>query len=58
MSSIFFSSLRTQGFGIYFVKSFTTEIAQFVKFRYVDDCDMIQSDDYIEATQSQMQLAI
>ena len=56
--SIVFSALRTQGFGIHFVKSSTTEIAQLVGFVYVKECDMIQSDDEIESTFSQMQLAI
>ena len=42
ISSIVFSALRTQGFGIHFVNSFTAEIAQLVGFIYVDDCDIIQ----------------
>ena len=42
ISSIVFSELSTQGFGIHFVNYFTTEIAHLVGFRYVDDCDMIQ----------------
>ena len=52
ISSIAFSELRTKGFDIRFVNYFTTEIAQLVGFRYVDNCDMIQSDDDIEATKS------
>ena len=58
ISFIDFSALRTQGFGIHFVKSFTNEIAQLVGFRYVDDCDIIQSDYNIESTHSQIQLSI
>ena len=50
ISYIVFSELRTQGFGIHFVNFFTAEIAQVVGFSYIDDCDMIQSDDNIEAT--------
>ena len=44
--SIVLSALRTQGFRIHFVNSFTTKIAQLVGFSYVDDCDLIHSDDY------------
>ena len=51
-------ALRTQLFGIHFVNSFKAEIEQLVGFSYVDDCYMIQSDDDIEATLSQMQLKI
>ena len=58
ISSIVFSALRTKGFTINFVNSFTTEISQLVGFIYVDDCGMIQSDDDIEATNSQMKPAI
>ena len=58
ISSIVFSSLCTQGFSIHFINSFKTEIAQLVGFIYVDDCDMIQSDDDIAATHSQMKLTI
>ena len=50
ISSTVFSAIWTQGFGIHFVNSFTTEISQLVGFSYVDDCDMIQSDDDIEDT--------
>ena len=50
ISSKVFSALRTQGFGIHFINDFTTEIAQLVGFRYVDDCDMIQSYRNIEST--------
>ena len=53
-----FPALCTQGFGIHFEKYFTTEIAQLVGFSYVDNCDMIQSDDDIESTHSQIKLAI
>ena len=56
--SIVFSSIRAQGFGIHYVNSFMAEISQLVRFSYVDDCDMVQSDDDVEATHSQMQLAI
>ena len=58
ISSILFSALFTQGFGIHFVKSFTTEISQLVGFIFVDDYVMIQSGDYIEATFSQMKIAV
>ena len=58
ISSIVLSALLTQGFGIHFINSFAIEISQLVGFSYVDDCDMIQSDDNIESTHSQMQLAI
>ena len=50
VSSILFSSLRTQGCGIHFVNSFTTEISQVVGFSYVDDSAMLQSNNDIEAT--------
>ena len=52
ISSIVFSALQTQVFVIHLVNSFTTEIAQLVEFRYLYDCDMIQSDDDIEAPHS------
>ena len=58
ISYIVFSALWTQGFGIYFVNSFTMEISQVVGFSYSGKCDMIQSDDDKEATHLQMQLAI
>ena len=58
ISSIIFSELRTQGFGIHFVKPFTTEIPQLAVFSYVDNCDMIQSYEEIEATHSSLQLSI
>ena len=58
ISSMVFSVLCTQGFGIHFIKYFTTEIAQLVGCSYVDNCDMIQSYDDIESTHSQMQLEI
>ena len=58
ISSIVLLALRTQLFGIHFVNSFKAEIEQLVGFSYVDDCYMIQSDDDIEATLSQMQLKI
>ena len=58
ISSIVFSALWNQGFGIHFINSYTIEIAQLVGFRYVDDCGTIQLDDDIEATHSQIQLAI
>ena len=54
ISYVLFSALRAQGFGIYFVNYFTTKISQLVGFSYVDDCDMVQSDDDIEATNSKM----
>ena len=55
---IVFSELHTKGFGIHFVNFFTTEISQLVGFSYVDDCDMIQSDDDTRANHSQIKLAI
>ena len=58
ISTIVFSALQTQGFGIHFVYSFAAEIAQVVRFSYVDDCDIIQSDYDTEATHLQMQLEI
>ena len=58
ISSIVFSLLRTQGLGIHFVKYFTMEIAKLVGLSYIDDCDMIQSDNDIESTHSQIKLAI
>ena len=58
ISSVVFSEIRAQGFGIHFVNYFMTEISQLVGLSYVDDCDMVQSDDDIQATQSQMQLAL
>ena len=47
ISSVVFSSLIEQGFGIHFVNSFTAGISQLVEFRYVYDCDMVQPDDDI-----------
>ena len=47
ISSMVLSALLTQGFDIHFVNYFTTKIAQLVGLSYVDDCDMIQSDDDI-----------
>ena len=47
ISSIVFSALQTQVFGIHLVNSFMTEIAQLVGFIFVDGCDMIQLDDNI-----------
>ena len=58
ISSVVFSALRSQGFGIHFVNSFTMEVAQLVGFSYVDKCDKVQLDDDIEATHLQMQHAI
>ena len=58
ISSIVFSLLRTQGLGIHFVNYFTMEIAKLVGLSYIDDCDMIQSDNDIESTHSQIKLAI
>ena len=56
--SILLSALQNQGFGNHFVDYFTMEISQLVGFSYIDDCEMIQLDDDIESTQSQIQLAI
>ena len=58
MSSIVLSELRTQGFGINFVDFFRMEISQLLGLNYVDDCDMIRSDDDIEDTHSKIQLVI
>ena len=58
ISSIVFSALLTQGFGIHFVNSFTTKILQLVGLIYVNACDMIQSDDDIKSTHSKVQLTI
>ena len=58
ISSVVLSALQTQGFGIHFVNSFTTEIAHLVGLSYEHDCGMIHSYDDIEATHSQMQLSI
>ena len=44
ISSIVLSELISQVFGIHFVKSFTSEIAQLAEFSYLDNCDMVQSD--------------
>ena len=55
---IAFLALLTQGFSIHFVNSFTAEIEQLVGFIFVDDCGMIQLDDDIEATQSQIKFEI
>ena len=56
--SVVYSAFRSQGFGINFANSFTTILAQLVGFVYADNCNMVQSDDNVEATHSQMQLAI
>ena len=58
MSSIVFIALIAQGFGIHFLNSFTTEIAQLIGVSFVNNCDMVHSDDDKEATQSKMQLTI
>ena len=58
ISSIVFSSIQTQCFGIHFVNSFTTKISQLLGFSYVYHCDMIQSDYDIESTHSQMKLKV
>ena len=41
ISSVLFSELRNQGFGIHIIEYFKTEIAQLVGFNYVDECNMI-----------------
>ena len=56
--SIFFSALRTKGFGINIVNYFTTEISQLVELSYAENCDMIHSDDDIESTHLKMKLVI
>ena len=47
ISSIIFSALLTQVFDIHFVNSFTAEITQLLGFSYVDDYEIVQSDDDI-----------
>ena len=44
--------------GVHFLNPFVAGISHLAGFSYVDDCDMIQSDDYIETIHSKMQLAI
>ena len=56
--SVVLLELRAQGFAIHFGNYFTKEIAQFLRFSYIDDCDIVQLDDYVEATHSQMKLVI
>ena len=56
--SVVFSALQSQGFGVHFSNSFTTEISQLVGFSYVDNFGMVQSHNDVEVTHSQMQLAI
>ena len=58
ITSVVFLHLRSQGFGIHLENSSTTEITQLVGFSYVDDCNMVQSDDDVEATHSQIQPVI
>ena len=58
ISSVVFSALRSQSVGIYFSNSFATEISRLVRFSYVGYCDMVQSYGDIEATHSQIQLAV
>ena len=58
ISSVVFSALIVQVFGIHFVNSFTTEISQLVWFSFVYNCYMVQSDDDIEDTHFQMKLSI
>ena len=58
ISYIVFSAIRSQGFGIHIINSFTTEIEKLVGFSYIDDFDTIQSDDDIYSTHLQMQLTI
>ena len=56
--SVVLSAPQTQGLGILFVNSFTMEIAQLVGLSYIDDCDIVQLDDNIDATDLQMQLTM
>ena len=56
ISPILFLALHAQVFGIHFTNYFTMEISQLVGFSSVDNCDMVQLDDDVEATHSQMQL--
>ena len=58
IGSIVLSALQAQGFGIHFTDDFRTEIAELVGFSYLDDYDMVQSYNDVEATYSKMQLAI
>ena len=50
ISSVVFSALQAQGFGIHFVNSFTMEIAHLISFSYVDNFNMVQSDADVETT--------
>ena len=50
ISSVVFSALRYQDFIIHFANSFTTEIAQLARLRYVDNCEMVQSENDVEST--------
>ena len=56
--SVVFSSLIAQGSVTHLVNSFTTKIAQLLGFCYVDCCDMVQSNDDIEATHFKIQLSV
>ena len=58
ISPVAFSALLSQGFGIHSSDSFTKEVAQLVGFSYVDNCKMVQLDDYVEANHLQMQPTI
>ena len=58
LSSVIFTALREQGFGIHFYNSFTSKLTQLVVFRYVDDCDLIQSGDNLSITHQDMQDAL
>ena len=41
LSTVIFTALREQGFGIHFSNSFTGELTQLVGFSYVYDWDLI-----------------
>ena len=58
MSSLVFSSPQVQGFSVHFADYFTMEISQLIWFSYVDNCGMVQSNDYVEATHLQIILTI
>ena len=50
ISSVVFSALLPQVLGIHFEDSFTRKVAHLVEFSYVDDCNMVQSDNNVEGT--------
>ena len=55
---VIFAALIEQGFGIHLYNSFTGELTGLVWFRYVDNCDLIQSGDIIDTTHQYMKDAL